>query len=490
MANGLEWRVVFPNGSSQELVPQSGWGRRAWMGAWGLILGLRLRALGLVERIWKLGVDDPRRVVHGLKVGISLTLVSLFYYMRPLYDGVGGTAMWAVMTVVVVFEFTVGATLSKGLNRGMATLIAGSLAIGIHWIANQLGDQADPIIQSIALFLLASVATFSRFIPIVKTRFDYGVTIFILTFSLVSVSGYRVEELVVFARNRLYTIAIGGSICMLISMLICPNWAGGDLHQLITRNMEKLACSLEGCVSEYFEDSECLEPKEEPCQGFQGYKCVLNSKATEEALANFARWEPAHGCFSFRHPWKQYIKIGTVMRHCAYCVEALDATINSDNKAPEFIKKHFREVFMRMSSHSSNVLRELAVATKTMRKSSSIDLLVEEMKMAVGELQRSLRYFPHQLTPPPIEATEDKRAPAHAPPTHVPFMEVLPLVTAASLLIEIAVRIEGLVDAVDELAGLANFKPAIDDKPKHSKVTNNPPQELQGQETMKVLQQV
>ena len=48
----------------------------------------------------------------------------------------------------------VGATLSKGLNRGMATLIAGSLAIGIHWIANQLGDQADPIIQSIALFLL------------------------------------------------------------------------------------------------------------------------------------------------------------------------------------------------------------------------------------------------------------------------------------------------------------------------------------------------
>lgn len=78
------------------------------MGAWGLILGLKLRLLGLVEKIWKLGVDDPRRVVHGLKVGISLTLVSLFYYMRPLYDGVGGTAMWAVMTVVVVFEFTVG----------------------------------------------------------------------------------------------------------------------------------------------------------------------------------------------------------------------------------------------------------------------------------------------------------------------------------------------------------------------------------------------
>jgi hypothetical protein len=46
--------------------------------------------------------------VHGLKVGLALTLVSVFYYSRPLYDGVGGAAMWAVLTVVVVFEYTVG----------------------------------------------------------------------------------------------------------------------------------------------------------------------------------------------------------------------------------------------------------------------------------------------------------------------------------------------------------------------------------------------
>jgi hypothetical protein len=34
--------------------------------------------------------------------------VSLFYYFNPLYDGVGKNAMWAVMTVVVVFEYTAG----------------------------------------------------------------------------------------------------------------------------------------------------------------------------------------------------------------------------------------------------------------------------------------------------------------------------------------------------------------------------------------------
>ena len=35
-------------------------------------------------------------------------MVSLFYLMEPLFDQVGDNAIWAVMTVVVVFEFTAG----------------------------------------------------------------------------------------------------------------------------------------------------------------------------------------------------------------------------------------------------------------------------------------------------------------------------------------------------------------------------------------------
>lgn len=60
------------------------------------------------RKIKKLGQDDPRRVNHSVKVGLAITLVSLFYYFEPLYDGFGDFAMWAVMTVVVVFEFSVG----------------------------------------------------------------------------------------------------------------------------------------------------------------------------------------------------------------------------------------------------------------------------------------------------------------------------------------------------------------------------------------------
>lgn len=58
--------------------------------------------------MWKVGKDDPRRAIHSLKVGAALTLVSFLYLLEPLFKGIGQNAMWAVMTVVVVMEFTAG----------------------------------------------------------------------------------------------------------------------------------------------------------------------------------------------------------------------------------------------------------------------------------------------------------------------------------------------------------------------------------------------
>jgi hypothetical protein len=92
----------------------------------------------------------------------------------------------------------------------------------------------------------ASSSTFVRFFPKIKARYDYGLLIFILTFSLISVSGFRDDEILELAHKRLSTIAIGASACVIISILICPVWAGEDLHILIALNMEKLANFLQG----------------------------------------------------------------------------------------------------------------------------------------------------------------------------------------------------------------------------------------------------
>lgn len=71
--------------------------------------------LGLFSSlICRVGIEDYRKIIHSIKVGVALVLVSLLYLLQPLYNHVGDNAMWAVMTVVVVFEFTAGKKQSKG----------------------------------------------------------------------------------------------------------------------------------------------------------------------------------------------------------------------------------------------------------------------------------------------------------------------------------------------------------------------------------------
>ncbi|KAI6701960.1 hypothetical protein NL676_011096 [Syzygium grande] len=462
MNNGLEWTIKMVDRTTQTLVPHEGPVMKAWNCLVSLFSRFVSKIWGFLLKAWNLGVADPRKVIHSLKVGMALSVVSLFYYMRPLYEGVGGNAMWAIMTVVVVFEQTVGATMCKCLNRVCGTFLAGFLGVGVNWVAERSGEKFERLIIGASLFLLASAATFSRFIPTVKARFDYGAMIFILTFSLVSVSGYRVDELLALAHQRISTVIIGTSLCIIVSMLVCPIWAGTELHNLILRNLDKLSCSLEGCVIEYF-DGSIEGGKNEPIKNLQGYKCVLTSKATEEIMANFARWEPAHGRFNFLHPWKQYLKIGASIRGCAYCVKALDGCIYSETQAPESIKSHLASTCLRVSSTSSNVIKELGKAIKATRKSSTIDFVVGEMDDAVKDLQSCLADLPNLLLPlpsPEVSGTKSEKAERSAASlATMPLLDVVPLVTLASLLIEISGRIKGVVDEVDGLAELAEFKP-------------------------------
>lgn len=74
----------------------------------GFAMALSMKCWGLIQKGWEYGMSEPQKVIHCFKVGMALCLVSLFYYINPLYEGVGGNAMWAVLTVVVAFEYTVG----------------------------------------------------------------------------------------------------------------------------------------------------------------------------------------------------------------------------------------------------------------------------------------------------------------------------------------------------------------------------------------------
>ncbi|PKU83247.1 Aluminum-activated malate transporter 1 [Dendrobium catenatum] len=405
----------------------------------------------LAQKIRKIGKDDPRRVLHSLKVGLALTLVSIFYYVNPLFHGLGTSTMWAVFTVVVVMEYTVGGTLSKGLNRAFATLLAGALGLGAHHLAALAGDKGEPILLGMFVFMLgkaAAMATFSRFMPEIKARYDYGVTIFILTFSLVAVSSYRVEELIKLAYQRLSTVAIGVTTCLCTSMFVFPIWAGEDLHMLVAANLDKLACFLEeGMGVEYFGEkmeSGSLEGK----SFLQSYKTVLNSKATEDSLANFARWEPGHGRFGFRHPWNQYLKIGAITRHCACSIDALNAyisTLQQSHKSSQTttdleFKQKVQVACANMSKETGKALAELASSIREMKWSS-----IAGKHLAI--------------------ATETAcRVKALVPAENSTLLEVLISATTVSLLTEVVRCTNPVIAAVEELSRLAEFK-----RPEHGR---------------------
>ncbi|CBI24426.3 aluminum-activated malate transporter 2 [Vitis vinifera] len=390
----------------------------------------------VARKIKKLGQDDPRRVIHSLKVGLALTLISLFYYSRALYKGFGDSAMWAVMTVVVVLEFSVGATLGKGLNRGLATLLAGALGVGVHHLASLSGGIGEPMLLGFFVFLQAAASTFARFFPGIKARYDYGCLIFILTFCLVSVAGYRDREILELAHKRISTILIGGATCVIITIVVCPVWAGEDLQNLVALNLEKIGNYLEGFGGEYFrtsEDEECKDDK----SFLQGYISVLNSKGSEESLENFARWEPGHGRFRFRHPWKQYLKIGTLTRQCAYRIEALNGYLNSGFQAPTEIRSKIKDVCTMMSLESGMALNELALAVKKMTRPTSADPHIEKSETAAKTLKTLLKSGIWEDTD---------------------FLEVIKVATVASLLIDVTNCTQKIAESVHELASIAHFK--------------------------------
>ncbi|KAJ4957208.1 hypothetical protein NE237_013991 [Protea cynaroides] len=143
--------------------------------------------------------------------------------------------------------------------------------------------------QAILKYVDTVTSTFSRFFPRIKQRYDYGAMIFILTFSLVSVSGYREDKIIEIAYERLTTIITAGVACVILSIFICPVWAGEDLHNMVAQNLEMIASFLEGFGGEYFRspedgDSHVISEGKKPFP--MEYRSVLNSKATKQSLVS------------------------------------------------------------------------------------------------------------------------------------------------------------------------------------------------------------
>ncbi|XP_027183263.1 aluminum-activated malate transporter 9-like [Coffea eugenioides] len=356
-----------------------------------------LSCRGWIMEVWKFCKEDTNRIIFALKVGLAVLLVSLLILIRAPYHVFGSNIIWSILTVAIMFEYTVGSTFNRGFNRALGSLLAGVLAIVVAQIALNTGPVAEPIIIGISIFLVGAITSFMKFWPPLAP-YEYGFRVILFTYCLIIVSGYRMGNPIRTSMDRLYSIAIGGIVAVSVNVLIFPIWAGEQLHQELVTNFKSVADALEECVKKYLEDDGSNHPEfsstvmddfpDEPA--YKKCRSTLSSSAKLESLANSAKWEPPHGRFShFFYPWSEYVKVSAVLRYCAYEVMALHGVLHSEIQAPYNLRITFQQEIQDATTEAAELVRCLGNDIRDMQKGLKAPIL-KKVHATTERLQRAI----------------------------------------------------------------------------------------------------
>lgn len=61
-----------------------------------------------IWNVWEFCKEDSNRVLFSLKVGLAVLLVSLLILFQAPYELFGNNIIWSILTVAIMFEYTVG----------------------------------------------------------------------------------------------------------------------------------------------------------------------------------------------------------------------------------------------------------------------------------------------------------------------------------------------------------------------------------------------
>ncbi|MBA0761413.1 hypothetical protein Gotri_024065 [Gossypium trilobum] len=414
----------------------------------------------------------------------------------------------------MMFEYTVGSTFNRGFNRALGNLLAGILAIGVAQLVLRTGRVVEPIIVGISIFFIGSISSISSstekkciyanveqlcagaitsfmklwpsFVP-----YEYGFRVLLYTYCLIIVSGYRMGNPIGTAMDRLYSIAIGGFVAVFVNVLVFPIWSGEQLLKelflstLLIRSDDK-ELNYNGnseCVKKYLED-EGLDHQEFT-------KAMLLDEFPDEPAYRKCQ-AISHVEFIGQIQVLEYVKVGAVLRYCAYEVMALHGVLHSEIQVFN-LGIHGKLVFevgfkflltmctlqpanhvpvgdLRCSKPGRRASEELGERHLQHEKKPQ-SLLVKEGSQLNRKLSHAVSLTPYNLQDPlddldsaSIEKSLNQLSDLKFTDIVLPRMRALEstaalsLITFTSLLIEFVVRVDNLVEADDELSKIAKFK--------------------------------
>ena len=70
-----------------------------------------------IQCVWNFCKEDSNRVIFSLKAGFAVLLASLLVLVQVPYETLGTHVIWAIITVAIMFEYTVGMHLSIYSNN-------------------------------------------------------------------------------------------------------------------------------------------------------------------------------------------------------------------------------------------------------------------------------------------------------------------------------------------------------------------------------------
>ncbi|KAL8192700.1 hypothetical protein R6Q57_027148 [Mikania cordata] len=141
-----------------------------------------------------MGQSNPRQITFAAK---SLAYVSILIFFKEPLRYIRQHSIWAILTVI--FEFSIGATLSKGFNRALGTVSAAILALGSICVGWGMARSC-------------SLSSYVKLHPSMKP-YEYGFRVFMLTFSIVLTSHF-----VRTAVSRLLLVGVRASICLIVNL--------------------------------------------------------------------------------------------------------------------------------------------------------------------------------------------------------------------------------------------------------------------------------